>query len=70
MHNLDQSISDAQIRSLYFQMRNDADLVEVPELIINFTGKPFDAVDFKIKVFKQLYHDIYPDKEDDLLRLL
>lgn len=38
IHNLDQSISEDQIRALFRQLRNKKGLVEVPELIRNLTG--------------------------------
>lgn len=44
--------------------------MEVPELIRNFTGQAYETVDFRNKVFKLMYHDIFPAKEDELIALL
>lgn len=70
IRNLDQSISDSQIRSLFIQLRNSSGLVEVPELIRNFTGQAFETVDFRNKIFKLIYHDVFPAKEEELIALL
>jgi Ca2+-binding EF-hand superfamily protein len=42
----------------------------VPELIRNFTGQEYETVDFRNKVFKLIYHDIFPGKEEELISLL
>jgi Ca2+-binding EF-hand superfamily protein len=39
-------------------------------LIQNLTGKAFETVDFRNKIFKKLYEEIYPNKEAQLLSLL
>jgi Ca2+-binding EF-hand superfamily protein len=42
----------------------------VPELIRNFTGQAYETVDFRNKIFKLIYHDVYPAKEEELIALL
>jgi hypothetical protein len=39
-------------------------------MVRNFTGQPFETVDFRNKIFKQLYAEIFPDKEEQLISLL
>lgn len=39
-------------------------------MISNFTGSPFETIDFRNKIFKQLYTEIYPDNEERAIRLL
>lgn len=67
LHNLDKSLSDSQIRALFAQLKNSDSLVEVPNLVRNFTGKQYETVDFRNKIYKQLYTDIYPQNEDRVI---
>lgn len=70
LRNLDHSISDVQIRALFAQLKNDSSKVSVDSLIRNFTGKPYETVDFRNATYKKLYAEIYPNKEDDLIAAL
>jgi len=70
IRHLDQSISDGQIRVLFMCLKESNGLVSVPVLIQNLTGKPFETVDFRNQIYKQLYADIYPNKERQVLQLL
>lgn len=64
---LDQSISDVQISALHQCLRQSSGLVPVPVLIQNMTGRSFETVDFRDEIYKQLYSEIYPHKEQQLL---
>ena len=67
MRNLDNSISDVQIRALFVSLKNDSSRVPVEALIRNLTGKPYETVDFRNQIYKKLYLEIYPDKEEALI---
>ena len=70
LRNLDHSISDVQIRALFVQLKNDSSRVPVDSLIRNFTGKPYETVDFRNATYKKLYAEIYPNKEEDMIAAL
>jgi hypothetical protein len=55
---------------LFHQIRNENGLVDVPELVRNFTGQAYETVDFRNKMLKLIYHDVFPAKEDELISLL
>lgn len=67
--NLDQSLGDQQISELFKTLKNDEDLVEVCSIVRNFTGSKFETVDYRNSLFKKLYADIYPQKEDKIIQL-
>jgi len=70
MRNLDQSISDVQIKALFNTIKGADGKVEVPNLVRNFTGKAYETVDFRNKIFKQIYTEIYPKNEEKTIQLL
>lgn len=51
-------------------MRGDDGCVEVPKLVRNFTGRAYETVDFRNKIFRVLYTEIYPDQEEKVIKLL
>ena len=42
----------------------------VPILISNLSGQPFETVEFRNKIFKKIYPDIYPNNEQKLINEL
>ena len=70
MRNLDPSISDVQIKAIYASLKNDNGMVPICDLIRNFTGEAFATVDFRNSVFKTIYTEIYPNKEDQIIQLM
>jgi Ca2+-binding EF-hand superfamily protein len=70
IRNLDQSIGDSQITALFKSLKNRSETVEVETLIQNFTGKPYETVEFRDKIFKVVYNEIYPNNEDKLIQML
>ena len=60
IRNLDQSISDIQIRSMFTSIKNAVGLVPVMTLISNLTGKVFQTVDYKNKIQKLIYAEVFP----------
>lgn len=53
---LDPSFSDAQCRNLFHKLKNTDGLVEVETLLRNVTGSEQDTVDFRNKMYKQIYN--------------
>ena len=53
-----------QIRALFVSLKNDSSRVPVEALVRNLTGKPYETVDFRNAIYKKLYAEIYPDKEE------
>lgn len=39
-------------------------MVSVPSLVSNFTGQAYETVDYRNDVYKKIYAEIYPNKED------
>ena len=56
---LDPSFSDAQCRNLFNKLKNSDGLVEVETLLRNVAGSEQDTVDFRNKMYKQIYNQIY-----------
>lgn len=57
------------MRALAKILKNKDGKVEVGTLITNLCGKEFETVDYRNKVFKRLYAQIYPKNEKKLLWL-
>ena len=51
-------------------LKNDSSKVPVDALVRNLTGKPYETVDFRNQIYKKLYAEIYPDKEEALITQL
>ena len=68
---LDPSFSDAQCRNLFNKLKNTDGLVEVETLLRNVTGTEQDTVDFRNKMYKLIYNEVYAKgKQGELLRQL
>jgi len=70
LRKLDPSLGETQLRALAKTLKNKDNKVEVDVLITNLCGKEFETVDYRNKVFKKIYSQIFPDKEHQLLKLL
>lgn len=70
MRNLDPSISDVQIKAIYARLKNDNGEVPICDLIRNFTGQAFETVDYRNTVFKKVYGEVYPNREEEIIQLL
>ena len=70
MRNLDPSISDVQIRAIHASLKNDQGVVPVGDLVRNFTGQPFETVDYRNTVYKKIYAEIYPQNEERVIQLM
>lgn len=42
-------------------------MVRVCDLVRNFTGLPYETVDYTNTVFKKVYAEIYPNNEDHVI---
>jgi Ca2+-binding EF-hand superfamily protein len=61
---LDSSLTDLQLKAVAKSMKNSNNLVEVPVLIRNLVGKDYETVDFRDKLFKRVYNEIYGDNDE------
>ena len=64
---LDQTLAELQLKTLFKSLQNSDFKVDVHILIRNLTGKEFATVDFRDKIYKQLYKDIFPNNEEKML---
>jgi hypothetical protein len=63
---LDQTFSDTQIKALFKKLKTGEE-VDIQILLNNICGSSKDTVDYKNKMFRQLYDDIFKkDKQDQL----
>jgi len=51
-------------------LKNDNGEVPICDLVRNFTGQAFETVDFRNAVFKKVYAEVYPNREDELIQAL
>ena len=63
LRKLDPSLSESQLRVLAKMLKNKENKVDVPTLITNLSGKDFETVDYRNKIFKRVYQSIYPHNE-------
>ncbi len=45
-------------------------MVPICDLIRNFTGQAYETVDYRNDVYKKVYSEIYPNKEEQVIQLL
>jgi hypothetical protein len=62
-------LAELQLKKLFKSLSNADAKVDVHILIRNLTGKEFATVDFRDKIFKQIYKDIVPNNEERILEL-
>ena len=56
-----------QARSLFSTLKNKDGKVDIHILVRNLTGKAFETVDFRNKIFKTIYAEVFPHKEDKMM---
>jgi Ca2+-binding EF-hand superfamily protein len=66
---VDQTMSELQLKTLFKNLKNADGLVDINVLIRNLTGKDFATVDFRERVYRQLYNEIFPNNEERILKL-
>ena len=68
---LDASFGESQLKMLFSKLKNADDKVDIQVLLSNVTGAKEDTVDYRNKMFKSLYNDVYLNgKSQALLKLL
>ena len=68
---LDASFSESQCKSLFDKLKGPDGKVNVTDMIFNFTGSEHDTVDYKDKIYKELYQEVYQrGREKVLLKML
>jgi hypothetical protein len=45
-------------------LKNKENKVEIPALVRNLCGQEHETVDFRNKIFREIYAEIHPNKED------
>ena len=58
------------MRVLAKTLKNKDGKVDVPNMLVNFCGKEFETVDYRNKIFRRIYSQVYPNNERKLLKLL
>lgn len=58
------------MRVLAKMLKNKDNKIEVSTLISNLCGKEFETIDYRNKIFKQIYQQIYPNNEQQFLKLM
>ena len=71
---LDSSLTDEQLKAMAKPMKNANDLVEVNMLMKNLVGQDYETVDFRDKLYKRVYHEIFvtsdPSRKEKLRDML
>jgi hypothetical protein len=67
---LDQTVSDAQAKALFSSLKNNDGKVDVHILVRNLTGREFETVDFRNKIFSKIYSEVFPHHEERMIQLL
>ena len=62
-------VLELQLKTLFKNLKNADGLVDINVLIRNLTGKDFATVDFRERVYRQLYNEIFPNNEERILKL-
>ena len=51
-------------------LKNKDNKIEIPTLVSNLSGKEFETMDYRNKIFKKIYQQIYPSNESQFLKLM
>jgi len=70
IRKLDPSLGDAQLRVMAKLLKNKDNKIEIPTLVSNLSGKDFETIDYRNKIFKKIYQQIYPNNETQFLKLM
>ena len=70
LRKLDPNLGEAQLRVVAKQLKNKDNKVEVATLITNLSGKEFETLDYRNKIYKKIYHQIYPHNETQFMKLM
>lgn len=70
MRKLDPSLSESQLRVLMKTLKNKEAKVDIQSLLQNLCGKEFETLDYRNKISRKIYTQVFPHKEKKLLKLL
>jgi Ca2+-binding EF-hand superfamily protein len=70
LRKLDPSLSESQLRVLMKTLKNKEAKVDIQTLLLNLFGSEFDTLDYRNKIFRKIYTQVFPHKEKKLLKLL
>jgi len=71
IRRIDPTFSEPQCRALFNKIKNQVEVVEIPVLIQNLCGTLHDTVDYKNKMYLNLYNEIFAAGRDgEFLMLL
>ena len=71
LRRLDPSFSDGQLKMLFDKLKGQDGKIDIQVMLSNFAGTVHDTVDYRHKMFKSLYKEIYKTGlQDELLRQL
>jgi hypothetical protein len=57
-------LSEPQLRHLAKSLKTKDNKVEIASLLRNLCGSEHETVDFRNKIFREIYAEIHPNKED------
>lgn len=67
LRKLDPTLSEIQLRYLAKALKNKENKVEITTLLRNLCGTEHETIDYRNKIFRQIYSEVYPNKYDELL---
>lgn len=70
MRKLDSTLSDPQIRYMAKALKSNNGKIAVTGLLRNLVGHETETVDFRNKILRLMYNQIYPHKEEKLKQAL
>jgi len=70
MRKLDPTLSEPQIKYLSKVLKGNNGKISVTNLLRNLCGHETETVDFRNKMLRKIYDQVFPQKEDRLISLL
>ena len=70
MRRLDPTLSESQIRHFAKLLKNKDNKVEITAMLRNLSGQEYETVDYRNRIFRQIYAEIHPHKEQQLIKHL
>ena len=58
LHRIDPSLNEYQLKNMAKILKNRDNVVEIPTLVRNLVGKDFETVDYRNKIFRQIYNEV------------
>lgn len=63
LRKVDPTLSESQLRHLAKVLKNKDNKVEITALLRNLCGQEYETVDYRNRIFRQIYSEIHPHKE-------